>query len=112
MSEKIKTHLIVKEQYDEYKVKWCGRLIDSTPELKNGMPIFVIIANKGRMELNTLDLFDVERQAKKFTYPRGRGSLTTDKGFIYVKEQGGGEKLIGVVVHNHIRKYAPMYDEL
>lgn len=111
MSEMIKTHLIVKEQYDEYTIKWCGRLIDAKPEFKNGLPVFVIIANNGRMELNTLDLSEVERQAKKFTHPRGRGSLTTDKGFIYVKEHGG-EKLIGVVVHNHIRKYAPMYDEL
>lgn len=62
--------------------------------------------------MNTIDLSEVERQAKKFTYPRGRGSVTTDKGFIYVKEDGGGEKLLGVVVHNHIRKYAPMYDEV
>lgn len=61
--------------------------------------------------MNTIDLLEVERQAKKFTYPRGRGSVTTDKGFIYVKEDDG-EKLLGVVVHNHIRKYAPMYDEL
>ena len=108
----VKTHLIVTDQYEDYTVKWCGRLLDCKPLLKNGLPIFVIITNNGRMEMNTIDLSEVERQAKKFTYPRGRGSVTTDKGFIYVKEDGGREKLLGVVVHNHIRKYAPMYDEL
>lgn len=108
----VKTHLIVTDQYEDYTVKWCGRLLDCKPIFKNGLPIFVIITNNGRMEMNTIDLSEVERQAKKFTYPRGRGSVTTDKGFIYIKEDGGGEKLLGVVVHNHIRKYAPMYDEL
>lgn len=108
----IKTHLIVTGQWEEYEVKWCGRLIDTNPVLKNGMPIFVIITNSGRMELNTIDLAAVETAAKKFTYPRGRGSVTTDKGYIYVITQGGEEKLLGIVVHNHIRKYAPMYDEL
>ncbi len=108
----IKTHLIVTGQWEEYDIKWCGRLLDVNPILKNGMPIFVIIANGGRMELNTIDLAAVENAAKKFTCPKGRGSVTTDKGFIYVKAQGGEEKLLGVVVHNHIRKYAPMYDEL
>jgi hypothetical protein len=109
---RVKTHLIVTDQYEDYKVKWCGRLLDADPKLKNGLPIFIITTNSGRMELNTLDLVEVERQAKKFTYPRGRGSITTDKGFIYIKENNGNEKLLGVVIHNHIRKYAPMYDEL
>lgn len=108
----VKTHLIVKDQYEDYETKWCGRLLDADPEFKNGMPVFVIICNSGRMELNTLDLSEVERQAKRFTFPRGRGALTADKGFIYVKEKGHKEKLLGVVVHKHIRKYAPMYDEL
>lgn len=108
----VKTHLIVTDQYEDYTVKWCGRLIDTNPVLKNGMPTFVIITNSGRMEMNTIDLLEVERQAKKFTYPRGRGSVTTDKGYIYVITQGGEEKLLGVVIHNHIRKYAPMYDEV
>ena len=39
----IKTHLIVTGQWEEYDVKWCGRLIDTNPVLKNGMPTFVII---------------------------------------------------------------------
>ena len=108
----VKTHLIVKAQYEEYDVKWTGRLLDCKPDLKNGMPVFVIIANNGRMEMNTIDLAAVELQAKKFTCPKGRGAVTTDKGFIYIKEVGGNEKVLGVVVHKHIRKYAPMYDEL
>ena len=49
--------------------------------------------------------------AMKSTYPRGRGALTVDKARIYIKEEDGGEKLLGVVTHKHIRKYAPMYDE-
>lgn len=109
---KVKTHLIVTDQYEEYEVKWHSRLIDTNPILKNGMPIFVLISACGRMELNTIDLPYLEKQAKHFTYPKGRGSLTVDKCSIYIKEVDGNEKLIGTVTHNHIRKYAPMYDEL
>ena len=108
----VKTHLIVTGQYEEYTVKWTGRLMDCNPVLKNGMPIFVIIANNGRIEMNTIDLAAVELQAKKFTCPKGRGTVTTDKGFIYIKEVNGNEKVLGVVIHDHIRKYAQMYDEL
>ena len=71
---KVKTHLIVTDQYEEYEVKWHSRLIDTNPILKNGMPIFVLISACGRMELNTIDLPYLEKQAKHFTYPKGRGS--------------------------------------
>lgn len=108
----VKTHLIVTDQYDNYTVKWTGRLMEADIEFKNNLPVFVIISNNGRIEMNTLDIGSVEKQAKKFTCPKGRGALTTDKGFIYVKERGGKEKLLGCVVHNHIRKYAPMFDEV
>lgn len=109
---KVKTHLITTEQYDEYTVKWHGRLVDTNPDLKNGMPVWVLQRTNGRMEINTIDLAYLEKQAKHFTYPRGRGSLTTDRTLIYIKEVGGNEKLVATVTHNHIRKYAPMYDEL
>lgn len=110
---RVKTHLIVTDQYDEYEVKWHKRLLDSKPELTNGMPTFILIRHSGgRTELNTIDILYLEKTAKKFTFPRGRGSVTTDKTDIYIKEVNGNEKLMATVTHNHIRKYAPMYDEI
>ena len=109
---RIKTHLITTDQWDEYEVKWVGRLIDANPELTNGLPTFVIASSKGRIELRTVDMKQLEIRAKKFTYPRGRGKETSDKSFIYIKETNGNEKLVGVVVHKHYRKYAPMFDEV
>lgn len=107
-----KTHLIVIDQYDEYEVKWVHRLVDTNPKLdERGYPTFAILSNKGRMELKTFDMNYLEKQAKKFTYPRGRGALTTDKGYIYIKEENE-EVLVAVVTHRHIRKYAPMFDEI
>lgn len=109
----VKTHLIITEQNDDYEVKWHGRLIDTNPDLsKNGVPIFIIISSCGRIELNTIDMLYIEKIAKKFTQPKGRGALTKDTANIYIKEADGNEKLIGCIVHNHIRKYAPMYDEI
>lgn len=108
----MKTHLIVKDQYDEFKTRWLKRILDTNPKLnEQGLPVFAIISSQGRMEMSTLDMTQLERQAKKFTYPRGRGARTTDKGYIYIKEDKD-EVLIGVVEHVHIRKYAPMYDEV
>ena len=110
---RVKTHLIVTDQYDEYEVKWHKRLLDSNPKLTNGMPTFILIRHSGgRMELNTINLLYLEKMAKKFTFPKGRGSVTTDKTDIYIKEVDDNEKLMATVTHNHIRKYAPMYDEL
>lgn len=110
---RVKTHLIVTNQYEEYSVKWHRRLLDSNPKLINGVPLFILIRHSGgRMELNTIDLPYLEKAAKKFTFPRGRGSVTTDKTDIYIKEVDGNEKLMATVTHNHIRKYAPMYDEI
>lgn len=108
----VKTHLITTDQWDEYEVKWIGRLIDANPELTDGLPTFVIASGKGRIEMKTVNLKQIEKQAKKHTYPRGRGKETEDKSFIYIKEVGGNEKLVGVVVHKHFRKYSPMYDEV
>lgn len=108
----VKTHLFVKEQYDEFTIKWVKRILDCKPTLNdNGLPTFVIISNKGRIEITTCNFCYLEEIAKKHTYPRGRGSVTTDKGFIYIKEHDN-ENLIGVVIHNHIREYGQMYDEL
>lgn len=108
----VKTHLIVTDQYDEYKTRWVKRLIDTNPIFnEKGLPIFVITSKKGRIEISTLNMNYLEKMAKKFTYPRGRGAITTDKGYIYIKEEDK-ETLIGVVEHNHIRKYNQMYDDV
>ena len=109
---KVKTHLIVTAQWDDYIVKWVKRLIDIKPKLdSNGYPTFIVAANGMRTEMKTFNIFDVEAQAKRQTYPRGRGSLTSDTSYIYIV----GEKqeiLLGIITHNHVRKYSPMYDEL
>lgn len=109
---KVKTHLITISQHDDYKVKWLNRIIDTKPELVNGLPVFVIISNKGRLELNTLDINYVEEKAKSFTLPKGKKATTTDRSYIYIKETNGEETLLGVVTHYHVRDFAPMYDEL
>lgn len=108
----VKTHLIVKDQWDEYDIRWVKRIIDVNPILdKYGYPTFAIVSNQGRVELKTFDMAYLTNYAKGWTLPKGRGARTTDKGFIYIKE-AQGEVLMAVVEHNHIRKYAPMYDEL
>ena len=108
----IKTHLIVTDVHEEYSIKWCGKIIDTNPILQNNMPIFIIIGSESRMELNTFDLKRIEDCAKRLTRPRGRASVTTDKAFIYIKEKNDKETCVGVVTHNHIKKYAPMYDRI
>ena len=108
----VKTHLIVTEVYEEYSIDWKGKIIDTNPELKNGLPIFVLISSTDRVELNTININEIEECAKKITHPRGRAAVTTDKTFIYIKEIGEKETCIGVVTHNHIKKYATMYDRI
>lgn len=106
----IKTHLIITDIHNEYSIKWCGTIIDTKPELKNGMPIFAIVGSESRVELNTLDMKQIENCAKRLTNPRGRAAVTTDKAYIYIKEIGDKETCIGIVTHKKIKKYAPMFD--
>lgn len=108
----IKSHLIVTSVQDEFSIKWCGRIIDTKPIIKNNKPIFVIIGSEGRAELNTINMKQIEDCAKRLTKPQGRASITTDQSFIYIKETDGKETCIGIVTHNHIKKYAPMYDQV
>ena len=109
---RIKSHLIVTDVHEEYNVNWCGRILDSNPLFENDKPIFVIIGGKGRMELNTTDMKRVENCAKVCTRPRGRSAITTDTARIFIKEVDGNEKLVGIVTHNHVKTYAPMYDKV
>lgn len=108
----VKTHLIVTDQYDEYEVNWVKRLVDSKPKLdEHGFPTFSVVTNKGRIDIKTFDINYLEKRAKAYTFPKGRGAVTSDKGYIYIKEEEG-EVLLAVVSHTHIRKYAPMYDDI
>lgn len=106
----IKTHLIITDIHEEYSIKWCGKIAETKPLFLNDKPVFVIIGSESRIELNTFDMKQIEDCAKRLTHPKGRAAITTDKSYIYIKEIDGAETCIGIVTHNHIKKYAPMFD--
>ena len=106
----LKTHLICTGVREEYFVKWCGKLIDAHPLLKNGLPVFIIISADGRTELNTIDIQTIEKYAKYACHPRGRSSTTFDCVRIYLLEEDGSERLMGKVFQNHIKQYQQMFD--
>ena len=108
----IKTHLIVTDVQNEYDINWCGKIIDSKPLFKNNKPVFVIVGSEGRLELNTTDMTELEKWAKKYTQPHGRSAVSTDSSRIYLVEEDGNEKLLGSVTHNRIKKYAQMMDKV
>lgn len=108
----LKTHLIVTDIHEEYDIKWHGKIVDSKPLIKDGMPVFVIIGSGSRAELNTVNIKLIEKCAKQMTNPRGKASCTKDTALIYIKEVDGNEKCIGTVVHKHVKKYAQMYDKV
>ena len=108
----IKSHLIVTDVHEEYHINWCGRIIDAKPKFKNGKPIFVVVGGNGRMELNTTDMTRIEKCAKLCTKPKGREAVTTDTARIYMVEEDNNEKLMGVLTHNHVKSFAPMYDKV
>ena len=106
----LKTHLICTDVHEEYSIKWCGKLLDVKPLIKNGLPIFIVVGSDGRMELNTLDVKMIEKCAKSLSHPRGRESITSDSVRIYIVEEDGTETLMGKVFHNHVRQYQQMFD--
>lgn len=106
----IKSHLIITDIHEEYNIKWLNSIKNTNPILHNGLPIFVLISSTSRVELNTIDIKQIEKMAKKITNPRGRAAITTDKTRIYIKEKDNKETCVGVVTHNHVKKYAPMFD--
>jgi hypothetical protein len=108
----VKTHLIITDIHNEYHMNWCGKLIDAKPVLKNGLPVFVIVGSRGRIELNTIDMDQLEKTAKLLTQPKGRSAVSTDKARIFIKEVDGNEMLIGVLTHDNIKTFAPMYDKV
>jgi hypothetical protein len=54
----------------------------------------------------------VERCAKLLTAPRGRQAITTDTARIFIVEENENEALMGVLTHNHVKSYAPMFDKI
>ena len=108
----IKTHLIVKNIHEEYSIKWLDKILNCKPQFKNGKPIFIVTGGGGRMELNTTDMARIEHCAKLCSQPRGRSAITTDTVRIYILEEDDNEKLLGILTHNHVKQYAPMYDSV
>ena len=110
---KIRTHLIITNIHEEYHMNWCGKLSDAKPYLNEiGMPMFIIINSQNRTELSTIDINYLEKCAKKLTSPKGRGAVSIDKAYIYIKEIDGNEKLLGILTHKRIKSFAPMYDKV
>ena len=108
----VKTHLIITDIHDEYHMKWCGKIAKATPFLKNGLPLFIIIGTKGRLELNTIDMKHLERSAQLMTRPKGRSAITTDTARIYIKEVAGYDFLQGVLTHKNVKTFSPMHDKV
>jgi len=106
----IKSHLIVTDVHEEYNIKWIGKILDAKPKIKNGKPIFIVVGSGGRMELNTTDMARIEKCAKLLTQPRGRQAVTTDTARIFIQEEDDSEKLMGILTHNHVKTFAPMFD--
>lgn len=108
----IKSHLIITDIHNEYHMDWCGKVADAKPMLKDGLPIFVIIGTRGRIELNTIDMKRIENAAKTLTYPKGKSAVSIDKARIYIKEEDGNDFLLGVMTHKNVKTFAPMFDKV
>ena len=110
---KVKTHLIVTDIHNEFHMDWCGRILDAKPAFTNeGMPIFVLISSKSRIETSTTDMNRLEELAKKLTNPKGRSAISKDIVRIYIKEVDGKKRLMGVLTHRRIKHFAPMFDTI
>ena len=108
----IKSHLIITDIHNEYHMDWCGKIANAKPMLKDGLPIFVIIGTRGRIELNTIDMKRIESAAKTLTYPKGKSAVSIDKARIYIKEEDGNDFLLGVMTHKNVKTFAPMFDKV
>ena len=108
----VKTHLIITDIHDEYHMNWCGKIANANPLLKDGLPQFIIIGTRGRLELNTVDMKYLEHCAKLMTRPKGRSATTTDTSRIYIKEVDGNDMLLGVMTHKNVKSFAPMFDKV
>lgn len=108
---KVKTHLIITDIHNEYHMNWCGKVLDTKPLLNDrGLPTFVVVGSKGRVEVNTVDMKYLEDCAKRLTNPRGRSAISSDSANVYIKETNGTERLMGVLFHRRVKTFAPMHD--
>ena len=108
----VKTHLIITDIHDEYHMNWFGKIAEARPILKNGLPVFVIIGSKGRTELNTIDINQLEKIAKLMTAPKGRSAISVDTARIYIQEINGDLMPLGTLTHKRVKTFAPMYDKV
>ena len=79
---------------------------------KNNKLIFIVIGGNGRMEINTNDITRVENCAKIMSYPKGRTAVTSDVIRILIRQEDESEVLIGLLTHNRIKTFAPMFDKI
>ena len=108
----VKTHLIITDIHDEYHMNWYGKIAEARPILKNGLPTFVIIGTGGRIELNTIDINQLEKNAKLLTRPKGRSAIASDSSHIYIQEVDGKLMPLGILTHKRVKTFAPMYDKV
>ena len=108
----VKTHLIITDIHDEYHMNWCGKIANAKPFLKDGLPQFIIIGTRGRLEINTIDMKYLEHCAKLMTRPKGRSATTIDTSRIYIKEIDGDDMLLGVMTHKNVKTFSPMFDKI
>ena len=104
-----KPHFVVKDIQDDYRINWCGKIVDANPVIKNNNPVFVLIGSQNRLELNTIDFAYIEKCAKRMTHPKGRQAVTFDSVRIYIKEVSGNEMLLGVLSHTRTKTFMPVY---
>ena len=104
-----KPHFVVKDIQDDYRINWCGKIVDANPVIKNNNPVFVLIGSQNRLELNTIDFAYIEKCAKHMTHPKGRQAVTFDSVRIYIKEVSGNEMLLGVLSHIRTKTFMPVY---
>lgn len=113
MEEKlVKTHLIVTDIENDYNIKWIKTIKETRPMFKNGRLVFVVVGGKGRMEVNTNDMTRVEKSARTMSYPKGRTAVTSDVVRILLKQEDESEVLMGLLTHNRVKTFAPMFDKI
>lgn len=113
MEEKlVKTHLIVTDIENDYNIKWVKTIKETRPMFKNNRLVFIVVGGNGRMEVNTNDMTRVERCAKMVSYPKGRTAVTSDTVRIFIQQEDESEVLIGLLTHNRVKTFAPMFDKI
>jgi 2-C-methyl-D-erythritol 4-phosphate cytidylyltransferase len=113
MEEKlVKTHLIVIDIKNDYSIKWVKAIKETRPMFENGRLVFIVVGGKGRMEVNTNDMTRVEKSARAMSYPKGRAVVTSDVVRILLKQEDESEVLMGLLTHNRVKTFAPMFDKI